>query len=101
MKKILVLTDYTDNANHAAVVAVPLCSKLKANILLFNTFVSQPVLSEFGGTPYAVEQMIWVDESKGKITYLKENLEKLAAKIPSGEHRPGVACLREQGSLGY
>ncbi|NHA03388.1 universal stress protein [Mucilaginibacter sp. HC2] len=101
MKKILVLTDYSDNADHAATAAVPLCAKLRANILLFNTFISQPVLSEFGGSPYAVEQMIWVDESKGKITYLKESLEKLIAEIPSGGHRPSIDCQREEGSLQY
>ncbi|SDP96910.1 Nucleotide-binding universal stress protein, UspA family [Mucilaginibacter sp. OK268] len=101
MKKILVLTDYTDNSDHAAAAAVPLCAKLNANILLFNTFISQPVLSEFGGTPYAVEQMIWVDESKGKITYLKENLEKLATEIPRGAHRPSISSQREEGSLEY
>ncbi|WP_419701528.1 universal stress protein [Mucilaginibacter sp. NFX135] len=101
MKKILVLTDHTDNADHAAAVAVPLCAKLNANILLFNTFISQPVLSEFGGAPYAVERMIWVDESKRKIIYLKENLEKLCAEVPHGAHRPSISCQREEGSLQY
>lgn len=101
MKKILVLTDYSDNADHAAAAAIPLCAKLHANILLFNTFASQPVLSEFGGTPYAVEQMIWLDESKEKITYLKESLEKLVAKVQHGEHKPSIDCQREEGSLQY
>ncbi|MGN8068911.1 universal stress protein [Mucilaginibacter sp. 22184] len=101
MRKILVLTDYTDNANHAAAAAVSLSAKLNANILLFNTFVSQPVLSEFGGTPYAAERMIWVDESKEKITYLKENLEKLIEEVPRRGHRASINCQREEGSLEY
>ncbi|WP_439697870.1 universal stress protein [Mucilaginibacter sp. AW1-7] len=101
MKKILVLTDYTYNANHAAAAAIPLGAKLHANILLFNTFLSHPVLSELGGTPYDAEQVIWVDESKGKITDLKKHLEKLVAKVPHREHRPSVDCLREEGSLQY
>jgi nucleotide-binding universal stress UspA family protein len=101
MKKILVLTNFTDNSNHAATAAVPLCAKLNSNIILFNTFISQPVLSEFGGSPYAIEQMLWVDESKQKIDFLKEDIQALIDALPPKQHHPGIDCQREEGSLKF
>ena len=101
MKKILVLTNFTDNSSHAATVAVPLCAKLNSNIILFNTFISQPVLSEFGGSPYAIEQMLWVDESKQKIDFLKEDIQVLVEALPVDQHHPNVDCLRSEGSLKF
>jgi nucleotide-binding universal stress UspA family protein len=101
MKKILVLTNFSDNSSHAAAAAVPLCAKLNSNIILFNTFISQPVLSEFGGSPYAIERMLWEDESEQKMDFLKEDLQLLIEALLPNQHRPTIDCQREEGSLKF
>ena len=101
MKKILVLTNFTDNANHAATIAVSLCAQLYSNIILLNTFISHPVLAGFGDPPCAIEEMLWENESHKKLTFLKEDLEELIATLPADQHHPGIDCRHEEGSLKY
>jgi nucleotide-binding universal stress UspA family protein len=100
MKKILVLTDFSDNARQAAEASIGIAAKLHANIILLNTFVSQPVLSEYGGSPWSVEQLLWIDQSKEKLTFLKEGLQELVQQLPSGDHHPGIDDRQETGSPG-
>lgn len=100
MKKILVLTDFSDNARHAAEAAVTIAGKLHANIILFNTFVSEPVMSEYGGSPWPVEQLMWADEGKEKLKFLKGDLEELGRKLPAGDHQPSIDDRHDLGSLG-
>lgn len=99
MKKILVLTDFSDNARQAAEAAVTLAGKLHANIILFNTYVSEPVMSEYGGAPWPVEQLMWADEGKEKLDFLKEELQELVRQLPAGDHRPTIDGRYEIGSL--
>ncbi|QHS55320.1 universal stress protein [Mucilaginibacter sp. 14171R-50] len=100
MKKILVLTDFSDNARQAAEAAVPIAGKLHANIILFNTYVSEPIMSEYSGTPWPVEQLMWADQGKEKLKYLKEDLQELARQLPAGDHRPSIDDRHDMGSLG-
>lgn len=100
MKKILVLTDFSDNAQKAAQAAVTIAGKLHANIILLNTFVSQPVLSEYGGTPWSVEQLLWADEGKEKLAFLKEDLQESIQQLPVGYHYPSIDDRQEVGSVG-
>ncbi|MFD2872897.1 universal stress protein [Mucilaginibacter ximonensis] len=100
MKKILVLTDFSENARRAAEVAVTLAGKLHANIILFNTYISEPVMSEYGGTPWPAEQLLWADESKEKLKLLKKDLEQLVRQLPAGDHHPGIDQRHDIGNLG-
>lgn len=100
MKKILVLTDFSDNARQAAEAAVTLAGKLHANIILFNTYVSEPVISEYGGTPWPVEQLMWADEGMEKLKFLKEDLQVLVQRLPAGDHYPSIDNRHDIGSLG-
>lgn len=100
MKKILVLTDFSENARLAAEAAVTLAGKLHANIILFNTYVSEPVMSEYGGTPWPVEQLMWADEGKEKLKFLKEDLQELARQLPADHHHPSIDDRHDLGSLG-
>lgn len=100
MKKILVLTDFTEQSGQAAEAAVMLSAKLNANLILFNTFISQPVLSENGGNPWAVEELIWADQSKEQLAFLKEKLQLLIAALPAAEHHASIDCRQGLGGLG-
>jgi len=100
MKKILVLTDFSENARRATEAAVPLAGKLHANIILFNTYVSEPVMSEYGGAPWPVDQLMWADEGKEKLKFLKEDLEELVHQLPAGDHRPSIDDRHDLGTLG-
>ena len=100
MKKILVLTDFSDNARQAAEAAVTLAGKLHANIILFNTYVNEAVLSEYGGAPWPVDQLMWADDGKEKLKFLKEDLQKLVNQLPAGDHRPSIDERHDLGSLG-
>lgn len=100
MKKILVLTDFSDNARKAAEAAVALAGKLHANIILFNTYVSEPVMSEYGGAPWPVDQLMWADEGKEKLKFLKEDLLELISQLSPGDHHPSIDARHDLGSLG-
>ncbi|MCQ6958712.1 universal stress protein [Mucilaginibacter aquariorum] len=100
MKKILVLTDFSENARQAAEAAVTIAGKLHANIILFNTYVSEPVISEYGGAPWPIEQLMWADEGKEKLKFLKEDLQELASQLPTGDHHPSIDDRHDLGSVG-
>lgn len=101
MRKILVLTNFTENANHAATVAVSFCAQLYSNIILLNTFISRPVLAGFGSIPCSVVEMLWENESHKKLNFLKEDLEELIKTLPADHHHPSIDCRYEEGSLRY
>lgn len=100
MKKIVALTDLSDQSRQAAEAAVMLSGKLNANLILFNTFVSQPVLPEYGGNPWAVEELIWADEGKEKLEFLKEQLDPLVDALPTADHHASIDCRQGMGNLG-
>lgn len=100
MKKILVLTDFSSNARRAAEAAVFLTGKLHANIILFNTYVSEPVISEYGGAPWPVDQLMWTDEGKENLKVLKEDLQGLVRQLPAGDHHPAIDDRHDLGNLG-
>ena len=100
MKKILVLTDLSDQSFQATEAAVILSAKINANLVLFNTFISQPALSEYGGEPWSVQEFIWEDEVKKKLGYLKEQTEQLVDTLPAVAHHASIDCRRGVGALG-
>lgn len=100
MKKIIALTDLSDQSRLAAEAAIMLSGKLRANLILFNTFISQPVLPEYGGSPWSVEELIWADEGKEKLNFLKEQLEPLVESLPAGDHHASIDCRQGMGDLG-
>lgn len=100
MKKILILTDFTEQSVQTTEAAVMLSAKLKANLILFNTFINQPALSEYGDTPWPVQQLLWEDEGKEKLALLKEDTEQLITGLPAMAHHASIDCRQAIGSLG-
>jgi nucleotide-binding universal stress UspA family protein len=101
MKTILVPTDFSENAENAAKAAVLLCSKLDANMLLFNSYFSKPVTPQYAGGPWVVDELKELEnESTENLREQASELEKLLAKISKGERTPVIKVRCGEGSLG-
>jgi len=100
MKNILVLTDFSDNSENAAELAVGLSSKLGTNLLLFNTYVTNsaaPFISE----PWVAEDIFWGDDdSKDNLNKLAATLKTAAEKFDAEHHKPTIYCDNGEGKLG-
>lgn len=101
MKTILVLTDFSDNAAHAAQSAVKLAGKLHANVLLFNAYQTIPVTNYYTSTPWGGEDTsYWEHQSKNHIADFQNHLESVVSEIPPEEFKPAISNLCGEGSLG-
>ncbi|MGZ3832553.1 MAG: universal stress protein [Mucilaginibacter sp.] len=100
MKTILVPTDFSDNATHAARSAVMLGGKLNANLLLFNNFIGSPVIPQFNGGPWVAEEMESEEnESIHSLQNIADKLEPAISRYKSAEQKPAVHMRWGEGSL--
>jgi nucleotide-binding universal stress UspA family protein len=91
MKNILILTDFSENATHAAECGVIPSSKLHAEILLLNTFVHAIGIPNYSGVAVTTGGIIEMeDESKENLKILAERLDHQIAQLPVGEYRPSI-----------
>ncbi|HEY0243921.1 MAG TPA: universal stress protein [Mucilaginibacter sp.] len=101
MKTILILTDFSENATHAAISSVMLSEKLHANLLLLNNITGIPVTPYYLGGGLVAEEASWlVEESKKNLKKLTESLEPVIARLDPEQHKPTVHTQIEEGSLG-
>lgn len=76
MKTILVLTDFSDHARHAAEYALELAKKIKVDLLICNTFLVPADISMTGFSMWPQEEYgILSDESKRELNLLKKHLQ--------------------------
>ncbi|CAN5180136.1 hypothetical protein BH09BAC6_BH09BAC6_36900 [soil metagenome] len=107
MKKILVMTDFSENAANAASNAVSLSEKLHTNIILFNAYVEAPVLLDnYGAGPWGPDGITdWESESMEKLQNLAQAIKPAesakskdgwtpAIQVQSGEGSPGAAVTQ-------
>ncbi len=99
MKKILVLTDLSANADHAAQAAIPLSAKLNANILLMHTWMVQPVLAEYPNASWGVETILYSEQSKSHLEKNREDILEGIARLASNEHHASIEWLQEDGNI--
>jgi nucleotide-binding universal stress UspA family protein/ribosomal protein S27AE len=100
MKKILVLTDFSANAAHAAANAVYLAEKMQAGLLLYYTYHMAPVTPYYTGGPYVPEAVsVFEEESNKELKELSEKLKKQMEGI-NDEYRPSVLIQTGEGDLG-
>jgi len=100
MKTILVLTDFSENATHAATSAVLLGSKLRTNILLFHNYQSLPVTPFYAGGAMVAEEPDWfADESKKHLAELENKLEPLLETLNEDDIKPHIHSESNEGSL--
>ncbi|HVW13280.1 MAG TPA: universal stress protein [Mucilaginibacter sp.] len=99
MKNLLVLTDLTENAAHAALSAVALAKRMHTNILLFHTEVVQPMAPEYAGPPMLMNT-IEDEEDLEKLQELTESLTRHAQSGPGWkpevQFQQGVGDLADQ-----
>ena len=100
MKTILVLTDFTKNAAHAASSALMLAEKLGTRLLLFNTFYNMPILPSNGGSsgPWVVEDLVLREtDCDKKLKQLSADLQKQVR--PHSANKPQIAVQYGEGEL--
>jgi nucleotide-binding universal stress UspA family protein len=101
MKTILMLTDFSENANHAAKIAAKAVPQLKADILLYNTYYDHPILPTYAGGPWVVEEFIFLkDESTAQLSQLAIQLRHIIAEISKDGFKPKTDYQCGEGSLG-
>jgi nucleotide-binding universal stress UspA family protein len=101
MKTILVLTDFSENAKHAAKSAMCLSENLHADIFLYNSFVMAPAAPYYAGGPIVTEGIMWYsDESKDLLKKLAEDLETNCDHCSDGQFKPKITCANGEGNLG-
>ena len=97
MKTLLLLTDFSDNGNHAAEYGYHLARQLKANVVLCNAIVIPAQIAEAGviGWP--------VNGYDGLIEASDEELKKLKKHFEHTDHssgfHPEISCLNQMGRL--
>jgi len=100
MKKILILTDHSDNAEHAAAQAVRLAAKTHANLLLAHSYPLVPV------SPYApviampYDNLAMEEQNKWELKRQAEALEELTSSLSSEVRRPSVHFTQQLGAPG-
>jgi nucleotide-binding universal stress UspA family protein len=95
MQTVLMLTDFSENANHAAKSAAKIVPKLSADILLYHTYYNHPILTSFATGPWVVEDfMLRKNESIEQLSYLANQLKHILAGIsPNGfETKAAYQC---------
>lgn len=100
MKRILVLTDFSANAAHAATNAVYLAEKMKAGLLLYYTYHLAPVTPYYTGGPYVPEAVsVFEEESNKELNELSQKLKQQMEGL-NDEDRPSVHIQTGEGDLG-
>ncbi|MDP9079388.1 MAG: universal stress protein [Bacteroidota bacterium] len=101
MKTILMLTDFSENANHAAKTAAKVAPQLNADILLYNTYYDHPILPTYAGGPWVVEEFVFLkDETTAKLNQLAIQLRQSIAGRSKDGFKPKTNYQCGEGSLG-
>jgi len=101
MKTILILTDFSENATHAALAGIRLAKNLHANILLFHSNTTQAVTPIYAGGPTVFDEVnLMENENRAK---LKELADLLQPFIEEGESswKPSMNVEEGLGALSY
>jgi len=96
MKTILIPTDFSDNATHAAKYGYQFAKQVKSNIILCNAFivpVEMPQASMVAWPMYEYDEII--ESCQNDLKMLKSDLEK---QDQSG-FKPAIICENEAGAL--
>ncbi|WP_431200619.1 universal stress protein [Mucilaginibacter sp. P19] len=101
MNIILMLTDFSENANHAAKTAAKALRNLNADILLYNTYYDHPILPTYAGGPWVVEEFVFrKDESEVRLGQLASQLRHIIADLTIEGVEPKIDYQIGEGSLG-
>lgn len=101
MKTIAVLTDFSERSEHAARYALHLAQKIKADILLFNAFLTPSDI------PLVAAEVAWPLDYEENRLETEKALQAFGKKLEHwsvqhkehGDHTPKVSCECQQGPL--
>lgn len=97
MKNVLIATDFSENATHAAMYGYKLAGQLRANIILCNSFVVPAEIPEAGMVSWPVyEYDELMDDSADQLDKLKTEME--ATNVPE-TFKPAIKCENEVGPV--
>lgn len=100
MKNILVLTDFSENSDHAAESAAVLAGKLHANLLLCHNYQDMPVSPIYAGGVLVVGEPAFItDESKSKLTALEKRLRTIIQQLDEDDRQPVIHAECHLGNL--
>lgn len=101
MKTILVLTDFSIRADHAAHYALKLAQKIKANLLLCNVFAVPAANFISAGVDWPVENSeVFEEDSKNDLSELTERLNDILDHTSAAdEFRPLIEQCSKAGSI--
>ncbi|MBD1386595.1 universal stress protein [Mucilaginibacter rigui] len=97
MKQILVLTDFSDNAEHAAKNAVQLSKKLHTGLLLYHAYEMMAIDPYYASLPYSPP--LYASEGEEQLKLLTETLKKNDAE-PEADSPVNIQCMIGEGDLG-
>lgn len=101
MKTILMLTDFSENASHAAKTAVKMAPQIQADILLYNTYYDHPILPTYAGGPWVVEEFAFrQEESTAQLSQLAIQLRHILIGITKEGFKPKTGYQCGEGPLG-
>jgi len=97
MKKILIATDFSANAKHAAEYGYAIADQIKTNVVLCNAFVIPAEIPQAGTLVWPqFEYDELVKDSSDELKELKHQLEK---KGNNSDFRPSIKCISETGTV--
>jgi len=99
MKTLLVATDFSANARHAADYAYKLAEQLKANLILCNAIIVPAEVPDAGFVSwpmYEYEELL--KDSKGELRKLQEKLEE---ENQGNAFKPSIHCASNAGTVPY
>ncbi len=101
MKTIAVLTDFSKRSEHAAMYALQLAKKIKADILLFNAFMVPAEKSNGKQSAWPPEDYDEVQKkTKKRLIALRGKLEgELEEKSSPGAYLPAISYQCEEGAV--
>lgn len=101
MKTILLLTDFSENADHAAQSALMLCSRLHNNLLLFNNLCGATVSEGYVGSQWLQDSLPECEPERYlNLQKTAEFIEQQAVNLKRGQYKPNVSVDCGAGNIG-
>ncbi|MCC8426619.1 universal stress protein [Mucilaginibacter sp. UR6-11] len=98
MKTILVPTDFSKGATHAAEIAIRLAEQLHDRLLLWNCAPQIPVMPGYLGGPLLAETVAGSVESQDKFQQVTEDLEDFMTNT-GGDYKPQLLTRYSEGGF--
>ena len=98
-KSILVLTDLTENAAHAAETAAILAGQIGCNLILLYCNNTISAISYYPFVPVEDESATWYEHAKNKLKLLSASLQQKAAREFPDQTQPVIKSLILEGDL--